>query len=57
MTLTGTSFGDTVASAEPDAGRAYEIVRERLVMLDIRPANRSMTTIWPAARSGPHTGP
>jgi DNA-binding GntR family transcriptional regulator len=37
MTLTDLSFGDTVASAETNAGRAYEIVRERLVMLDIRP--------------------
>ena len=37
MTLTDLSFGDTVASAETNAGRAYEIVRDRLVMLDIRP--------------------
>jgi DNA-binding GntR family transcriptional regulator len=37
MTLTDLSFGDTAAGAETTAGRAYEILRERLVMLDIRP--------------------
>src|SRR5262245_54595805 len=35
MTLTELSFDDT--GAETNADRAYEIVRERLVMLDIRP--------------------
>jgi DNA-binding GntR family transcriptional regulator len=37
MTLTELSFVDTDGSAETNADRAYEIVRERLVMLDIRP--------------------
>ncbi|GJJ17495.1 GntR family transcriptional regulator [Mycolicibacterium mageritense] len=37
MTLTDLSFGDTEAAAETSADRAYEILRERLVMLDIRP--------------------
>ncbi|HEY5843817.1 MAG TPA: GntR family transcriptional regulator [Mycobacterium sp.] len=37
MTLTDLSFGDSDASAETNAGRVYEIVCERLVMLDIRP--------------------
>lgn len=37
MTLADLSFGDTHSSAETNADRAYEIIRERLVMLDIRP--------------------
>ncbi|MGX9674280.1 GntR family transcriptional regulator [Mycobacterium sp. HM-7] len=40
MTLTELSFGDpdgSPAVAETNADRAYDIVRERLVMLDIRP--------------------
>lgn len=37
MTLTDLSFRDPDTSAETNADRAYEIVRERLVMLDIRP--------------------
>jgi len=37
MTLTEFSFVDTDRNAETNADRAYEIVRERLVMLDIRP--------------------
>jgi DNA-binding GntR family transcriptional regulator len=37
MTLTELSFVDTDGSSETNADRAYEIVRERLVMLDIRP--------------------
>jgi DNA-binding GntR family transcriptional regulator len=37
MTLSELSFVDADAGAETNADRAYEIVRERLVMLDIRP--------------------
>ena len=40
MTLTELSFGDLdspAAGTETNADRAYDIVRERLVMLDIRP--------------------
>ncbi|BBX84208.1 GntR family transcriptional regulator [Mycolicibacterium aubagnense] len=40
MTLTELSFGESdgsPAAAETNADRAYDIVRERLVMLDIRP--------------------
>jgi DNA-binding GntR family transcriptional regulator len=37
MTLMDFSFVDADASAETNADRAYELVRERLVMLDIRP--------------------
>ena len=37
MTLADLSIVDTDGSAETNADRAYEIVRERLVMLDIRP--------------------
>src|SRR5215475_9826198 len=37
MTLTDMSFVDPDAGAETSADRAYEVVRERLVMLDIRP--------------------
>ncbi|MGY4650651.1 GntR family transcriptional regulator [Mycobacterium sp. URHB0021] len=37
MTLTDLSIVDTDGSPETNADRAYEIVRERLVMLDIRP--------------------
>ena len=40
MTLTELSFGDLdspAAVTETNADRAYDIVRERLVMLDIRP--------------------
>jgi DNA-binding GntR family transcriptional regulator len=37
MTLTELSFVDSDGTAETNADRAYEIVRERLVMLDIRP--------------------
>ncbi|KIU15258.1 GntR family transcriptional regulator [Mycolicibacterium llatzerense] len=42
MTLTELSFGEpdsTPAIGETNADRAYEIVRERLVMLDIRPGD------------------
>jgi DNA-binding GntR family transcriptional regulator len=37
MTLSELSFSETDAGAESNADRAYETVRERLVMLDIRP--------------------
>jgi DNA-binding GntR family transcriptional regulator len=37
MTLSELSFVDADAGAETNADRAYETVRERLVMLDIRP--------------------
>lgn len=37
MTLSDLSFGPAETTAETSADRAYEIVRERLVMLDIRP--------------------
>jgi DNA-binding GntR family transcriptional regulator len=37
MTLTDLATVDTDLGAETNADRAYEIVRERLVMLDIRP--------------------
>lgn len=37
MTLMDFSFLDTGADVETSADRAYEIVRERLVMLEIRP--------------------
>ena len=37
MTLSELSFVDGEDGAETNADRAYEIVRERLVMLDIRP--------------------
>lgn len=37
MTLTDLSFGDAEAVPGTNADRAYEIVRERLVMLDFRP--------------------
>jgi DNA-binding GntR family transcriptional regulator len=37
MTLSELSFSETDAGAETNADRAYETVRERLVMLDIRP--------------------
>jgi DNA-binding GntR family transcriptional regulator len=37
MTLSELSFVDADAGAETNADRAYEILRERLVMLDIRP--------------------
>lgn len=37
MTLSELSFADVDAGAETNADRAYETVRERLVMLDIRP--------------------
>jgi DNA-binding GntR family transcriptional regulator len=37
MTLTDLSIVDTEGNAETNADLAYEIVRERLVMLDIRP--------------------
>jgi DNA-binding GntR family transcriptional regulator len=37
MTLSELSFVDPDVGAETNADRAYEIVRERLVMLDIRP--------------------
>lgn len=37
MTLTDFSFADADQGAETNADRAYELVRERLVLLDIRP--------------------
>jgi DNA-binding GntR family transcriptional regulator len=37
MTLSELSFVDADAGAETNADRAYETVRERLIMLDIRP--------------------
>lgn len=37
MTLTDLSFGSADTGTETAADRSYEIVRERLVMLDIRP--------------------
>ena len=37
MTLSELSFVDAEVGAETNADRAYEILRERLVMLDIRP--------------------
>src|SRR3954468_21061286 len=37
MTLSEFSFVDAEAGAETNVDRAYETVRERLVMLDIRP--------------------
>ena len=37
MTLSELSFVDAAPGAETNADRAYETVRERLVMLDIRP--------------------
>jgi len=37
MTLSESSFVETDGGAETNADRAYEMVRERLVMLDIRP--------------------
>jgi DNA-binding GntR family transcriptional regulator len=37
MTLTDLSVDDVEATGETSADRAYEVVRERLVMLDIRP--------------------
>jgi DNA-binding GntR family transcriptional regulator len=37
MTLTDFSFADADAGAETNADRAYESIRERLVLLDIRP--------------------
>ena len=37
MTLSGSSFAEADAGAETNADRAYEVVRERLIMLDIRP--------------------
>ena len=37
MTLSESSFVETGGGAETNADRAYETVRERLVMLDIRP--------------------
>ena len=47
MPLTDAAVVDTDSDAETNTDRAYEIVRERLVMLDIDPANRSTTTTWP----------
>lgn len=37
MTLMDLASNSAVASTESNAGRAYETIRERLVMLDIRP--------------------
>ena len=37
MSLADLSFTDTDTSSETSADRAYEVLRERLVMLDIRP--------------------
>ncbi len=37
MTLADVSVVDVDSNAESNADRAYEIVRERLIMLDIRP--------------------
>ena len=37
MALVEMAFEGTVATAESNADRAYEVIRERLVMLDIRP--------------------
>lgn len=37
MTLTDFSFDGAVASTESNADRAYDVIRERLIMLDIRP--------------------
>ena len=47
MPLTDAAVVDTDSDAETNTDRAYEIVRERQVMLDIDPANRSTTTTWP----------
>ncbi len=37
MSLAHSSVADTASNGGTNADRAYEIVRERLVMLDIRP--------------------
>src|ERR1044071_7390532 len=37
MTLTDFTFAEAESAGETNADRAYEVVRERLVMLDIRP--------------------
>ncbi|MGB3485362.1 MAG: GntR family transcriptional regulator [Mycobacterium sp.] len=37
MSVTNSSINGTAAGAETNADRAYELVRERLVLLDIRP--------------------
>ena len=41
------SIVDTDSDAETNADRAYEIVRERLVMLDVRPGGPINDDHWP----------
>jgi hypothetical protein len=46
MALVEMAFDGTEAAVESKADRAYEVIRERLVMLDIRPGEPITTTDW-----------